>query len=181
MTPAQELAEEALKARRRELALALRACRPHERLWLRKLPEHRYEPYGTANALGMSNKTVMNMLKRPRVKRAMEVFLQDALDEIGISHTSLVADLVEIKKRCMQAEPVLDKKGQPTGVYQFDSRGAIAAIQEIAELRRLAPPKRLELTGADGGPIETAGLISGDMDADEAARVYQDIIRGSLQ
>ena len=181
LTPAQEIAQEALRARRKELALALRACRPHERTFLRELGQHRYRTYAAGEALGMSTHTVHKMLKRPRVRRAMEVFLQDALDEIGISHTSLVADLVEIKERCMEYREVLDRKGNPTGKFQFDAGGAIAAVRELTELLDMAAPKRVELTGADGGPIETVGLISGDLDADEAARVYQDIIRGSLQ
>jgi hypothetical protein len=176
--PAQEAVAAALVARRREYAAALRACRPHERKFLKQLPKSRYAPYTAGLALGVSDSTVWKMLNRPRVKRAMELFLRDALDDIGVSHVSLVADLLEIKERCMQSSPVLDRKGNPTGEYQFDSHGAIAAIKELAELLHIAGPKRVELTGLNGGPIETVTThITEDMDAEEAARVYQDLIR----
>jgi len=170
--------QDPLADRRRERALALRACRPHERSFLRQLPKSRYAPYVAGEALGISTRTVWKLVNRPRVKRAMEVFLRDALEEVGVSHMSLVADLVEIKDRCMQHHKVLDNEGNATGEYQFDSRGAIAAIKEISELLKLAPPKRVELTGVGGGPIETlATYIAVDMDPEEAARVYQEIIQ----
>ena len=176
--PAQETLATLQAERRRERALALRACRPHERAFLRQLPKSRYSPYTAGETLGISSRTVWNMVNRPRVKRAMEVFLQAALDDIGVSHTSLVADLVEIKNRCMQVAAVLDKEGKPTGEFQFDSRGGIAAIKELAELLKIAPAKRVEFTGANGGPIDTLHThITDDMDAEEAARVYQEIMR----
>lgn len=163
----QESAAAAMAERRRERALALRACRPIERAFLRQLPKSRYEPYSAGEALGISSRTVWLMTKRPRVKRAMEVFLQDALEDIGVSHASLVADLVTIKEHCIR-HLVTEPKA---------AAGAVAAIKELTELLRIAPVKRIELTGANGGPIETfATHISADMDPEEAARVYQEII-----
>lgn len=136
--------------RRRERLLALRECTLQERRFLRQLPQSRYAPYTAGKALSMRDRNVWRLLKRPRVKRAMEAFLQDALEEIGVSHVSLVADLVEIKERCMQAKAVFDKKGNRTGEYQFDAHGAISASREIKELLNLVPPKRIELTTKDG-------------------------------
>lgn len=171
-------AADLLAQRRRERTQALRACRPMERVFLRQLPKSRYSPYVAAKVLGYSDSTVWKFMQRARVKRAMDLFLRDALEEIGVSHTSLVADLMTIKNRCMQVEAVCDKEGKQTGVYEFDASGATSAIKLLVDLLKLAPPKRVELTGADGGPIETLTThITEDMDAEEAARVYQDIIR----
>jgi hypothetical protein len=167
-----------VKARRRERAQALRACRPHERAFLKQLPRSRYAPYPAGEALGISSRTVWQMLNRPRVKRAMAVFIEDAMDQIGVSHTSLVADLAEIRDRCMQAKPVLDRKGMPTGEYQFDATGATAAIKLLMDLAKLTPPKRIEIAGVDGSPIETVTTyITADMEAEEASRVYQELVR----
>jgi len=164
--------------RRRERTNALRACRPIERQFLKQLPKSRYSPYVAGKALGYSDSTTWKIMQRARVKRAMELFLQDALEEIGVSHSSLVADLNEIKERCMQARPVLDKEGKPTGFFEFDAPSAISAARLLIDLLKLAPPKRVELSGVDGAPIESiTTVITEDMDAEEAARVYQDIIR----
>ena len=152
-TATQETAEPALAARRRERTLALRACWPHERAFLRQLPKSGYSAYRAGIALKISSRTTLNLQNLPRVRKVIELFLQDALDEIGVSHVSLVADLVEIKDRCMQAQPVRDREGKPTGEFQFDSRGAIAAIKELADLLKLAPAKRIELTTKDGNAL----------------------------
>lgn len=181
-----------LAARRKERIQALRACLPLERVFIRYLPKARYSPYTAAREAGISDSTAWKMMNRPRVKRAMGLFLEDAADQIGVSHESLLADLVEIRERCMQHRPVLDKRGKPVMVeladgqlaaaYTFDAHGAVAAISKIMELRKLVPARRVELTGVDGGPIETVAThINADMDDEEAARVYQDIIRGTLQ
>ena len=53
----------------------------------------------------------------------------------------------------MQVRPVLDKEGKETGEFQFDAKNAIAAIKEIADLLKLAPAKRIELTGRAGQPL----------------------------
>ena len=37
-------------------------------------------------------------------------------------------DILEVKNRCMQANPVLDKEGNETGVWKFDSNGANKAL-----------------------------------------------------
>jgi hypothetical protein len=151
MTPATSPEAAALiQERRRERLSALRACRPLERAFLRQLPKSRYSPYVAAKALGYSDSTIWKCMQRARVKRAMELFLRDALEEMGVSHASLVADLQTIKERCMQVEPVRDKEGKEIGEFQFDAKHAIAAIKEIAALTRMAAPQRIELTGRDG-------------------------------
>jgi hypothetical protein len=155
MIPATLLPDAAalLRERRRERLQALKACRPLERAFLRQLPKSRYSPYVAAKALGYSDSTVWKCMQRARVKRAMELFLRDALEEMAVSHASLVADLQTIKERCMQVQPVLDKDGKETGEFQFDAKNAIAAIKEIAHLRNLAPSQRIEVTGRDGVPL----------------------------
>jgi phage terminase small subunit len=60
-----------------------------------------------------------------------------ALDEARaarVARTLVDADwvleqLVEVVERCLQHEPVYDSQGNPTGVYRFDSAGAIGALK----------------------------------------------------
>ncbi len=136
--------------RRRERTSALRACKPVERQFLKQLPKARYSPYKAGYALGYSSSTIWKMLQRERVKRAMALFLRDALDEIGVSHTSLVADLVTIKDHCMAITPILDKDGKTIGTIMHDPKNALLACREIADLLKLSPAKRIELSGLDG-------------------------------
>lgn len=58
----------------------------------------------------------------------------------------VVAKLIQITNRCMQAEPVLDSEGNPTGEWKFDSRGAVQALTTQARI--------LGMMGKDKGPAE---------------------------
>jgi len=51
----------------------------------------------------------------------------------GITHDHITQDLLEIKTRCMQGEPFRTKDGVATGVYKFDSGGALKALELIGK------------------------------------------------
>lgn len=59
---------------------------------------------------------------------------------IESDHEALVAtksyvqmNLRVVAERCMQVEPVLDAKGQPTGDYKFDASGANTALKLLGQ------------------------------------------------
>ncbi len=89
----------------------------------------------------------------PQIAAAIEELEAHAIEEAGITRVQVLLDAHTIKRRCMQAEEVLDRKGNPTGEYVFDSAGANKANEFLGKYLRLAPD-RTELTGKDGGPIE---------------------------
>ena len=74
----------------------------------------------------------------------------------------------------MQAEPVLDRKGNPTGEYVFDSTGANKANEFLGKYLRIAP-ERHELTGKDGGPIKS------ETNAPSLADFYNTVTRIPLE
>jgi phage terminase small subunit len=53
----------------------------------------------------------------------------DMAAKYSVSRESLIRDAIEVKQRCMQAEPVLDREGNPTGEWTFKAREALAAIE----------------------------------------------------
>jgi phage terminase small subunit len=55
--------------------------------------------------------------------------LKKHLGKAEITVEGVLADLQEIKQRCMQHIPVVDKLGHETGEYVFDSRGATRALE----------------------------------------------------
>jgi hypothetical protein len=67
-----------------------------------------------------------------------------AIEESGIDKKSLLRDAEEIKRRCMQARPILDRQGNPVMVatehgeiragYTFDATGALGAVNTQAKL-----------------------------------------------
>lgn len=57
-----------------------------------------------------------------------------------------------IAERCMQAEAILDRDGNETGEYKFDSSGANKALENIGKHLGMFKDK-VELTGNNGGPL----------------------------
>lgn len=55
----------------------------------------------------------------------------DIAAKYAISRESVLRDLIDIQRRCMQAEPIRDSEGNPTGEWKFDSTGAINATKLI--------------------------------------------------
>ena len=49
------------------------------------------------------------------------------------SQDELMRDILEVKNRCLQANPVLDKEGNETGIWKFDSNGANKALDMLAK------------------------------------------------
>lgn len=71
---------------------------------------------------------------------------------LGISRESLAADLVEIKERCMQAQPVMEwdyssHEFKETGEWQFNARGATKAIEVLADMIGGREPQKLNISG----------------------------------
>ncbi len=78
---------------------------------------------------------------------------------LGFNKSTILQDLIEIKDRCKQAEPVmrfdpieremvqeteLNDDGEEVGVYQFDSRGANKAIEQISKMMGYNEPEKIE-------------------------------------
>lgn len=54
-------------------------------------------------------------------------------DKLNYSYERVLSNFAEIYNRSMQAEPVLDHEGQPTGEYRFDAANANRANENIGK------------------------------------------------
>jgi phage terminase small subunit len=54
-------------------------------------------------------------------------------ERVRYSQDELMRDILEVKNRCMQANPVIDKEGNETGIWKFDSNGANKALDMLAK------------------------------------------------
>jgi phage terminase small subunit len=87
-----------------------------------------------ACAAGYSPKTAhvqgCRLLKNAKIRKGLEKVAEKAkLDAQWCLERSR-----EIVERSMQAEPVLDREGNPTGEYTFNASGANTAIRNIAQI-----------------------------------------------
>ena len=73
------------------------------------------------------------ILRITKVQEYLQSKHDNKQESAELTHKELVDNLKEIRDRCMQAEPVLDKMGQPTGEYRFDSQAAIKAVDLLGK------------------------------------------------
>jgi len=77
------------------------------------------------------------LLKRSDVQDLIVAMKQRVADDLAtkysITRETVLRDLIDVKNRCMQAEPVLNKDGEPTGEYKFNAEGAINALKLIGQ------------------------------------------------
>ena len=130
-----------------------------------------------ARKAGYSTKTANRIASQNLTKLVIQEYLQKRRSQyeelLGFNKATLIQDLHQIKTRCMQVEPVLrydpkareykqvtevvkktNDKGEnliiEEGVYQFDSNGAIKAVETINKMMGYNEPDKIE----DVTPLE---------------------------
>ena len=94
---------------------------------------------GTQAAIraGYSAKTANEQAAQLLAKLSIQEYICELKNKrserVKYSQDELMRDILEVKNRCMQANPVLDKEGDETGVWKFDSNGANKALDMLAK------------------------------------------------
>lgn len=91
--------------------------------------------YGERNAAS----TASRLLRRPEVQAYRDALLKEAFEAIGIDKYNIVLKTWEIFQRCAEKKPVLEwdsaqREWVPSGQWQFDSKGALRALDMLAKL-----------------------------------------------
>lgn len=96
--------------------------------------------------------TASRLLRDERVRAYRAALIRESVEDEALSAESLVIKLVDIYKRCMQAEPVMTwdseaKQWKESGIWRFDARGAMKALEQLSRLLGLDAPAKVELSG----------------------------------
>lgn len=86
------------------------------------------------NAKSASAKTeASRIMSDVNVRSYYKWRLESQHEQCVATHAFVQQNLKIVAERCMQVEPVFDAKGQPTGVYKFDSSGATTALKLLGQ------------------------------------------------
>lgn len=75
-----------------------------------------------------------------RINELSAMATENAILQTGLNREWVISRLMSVAERCMQAEPVLDKEGTPTGEYKFDASGANQALRMLGDTMGLFKP-----------------------------------------
>lgn len=115
----------------------------------------------TAGSVGHEN------LNKPEIAAAIAAGRQKATERAELSVSWVLDRLRTVSERCMQAEPVLDRKGERVMVETPDGTEAAAFTFQAAPANRALEllgkhlgmfPDKVEHTGKDGGPLQVADV-----------------------
>jgi len=81
----------------------------------------------TAKQIGTEN------LSKPVLSEYIAELKAKRSESTAINAAWVLRQAVKVHERCMQAEPVIDKEGGPTGEYKFEHSGANKALEIIGK------------------------------------------------
>ena len=91
-----------------------------------------YQEAIDASNAGISVKTAHTWENKAHIKARINMLVsiasRSAILKTGLDREWVIQNLMTVTNRCMQAEPVLNKDGEPTGEYRFDSGGATRSL-----------------------------------------------------
>jgi phage terminase small subunit len=93
------------------------------------------------------------LLSLVKVKDAIDTLLKQREARTLVTADYVIESIKNVAERCMQAEPVLDREGNPTGEYKFDSSGANRSLELLGKHLKLFTDKT-ELSGDKDKPVE---------------------------
>jgi phage terminase small subunit len=84
-----------------------------------------------------------NQKVKDRIIQLSHIATSNAILKTGLNREWVLSRLMSVVERCMQAEPVTDAKGEPTGEYRFDASGANQALRMLGDtMGMFKPPEK---------------------------------------
>ena len=106
-----------------------------------------------AERAGYSKKTApqagCKLVAMPEIAKAIQEEMDKRAEKTGITAEVILEGIKRVVDRCEQAEPVLDRDGQPTGEYTFQANAALKGYELLGKHLKLFTDK-VEHSGAVG-------------------------------
>ncbi len=86
-----------------------------------------------------ARQTAYRLLTKDYIQTAIKKRVDDRIAALQLDQNFVIKGLIEVYERCMQAEPVLDGEGEPTGEWKFDSKSANKALESLGRHLQMFP------------------------------------------
>jgi phage terminase small subunit len=93
------------------------------------------------------------LLSNAKVQEAIDEQLKLREQRTLVTADYIINSLKTVAERCMQIEAIVDREGQPTGEFKFDSSGANRSLELLGKHLKLFTDKT-ELSGDKDKPVE---------------------------
>lgn len=107
------------------------------------------------------------LLKKPQVQAALAEARRARSARVQCDADWVLEKLRIVVERCLQEEEVRDRKGNPTGMFVFDSKGANRALELLG--------KHLGMWKESAEPLKV--LVGGALEVKSADEAWQKILR----
>lgn len=108
-----------------------------------------YDAGGRAKNDEAADAIVSRMLRDAKVKDFYDSLLANAVKKAEITAEYVLSTIQATIERCSQAEPVLDRDGNPTGEYRFDSAAVLKGSELLGKYLKLFTDKIDHTTGGE--------------------------------
>lgn len=89
------------------------------------------------------------MLSNAKVQEAVQQAMDKRAQKVEITAEYVLTTIKNTIERCSQAEPVLDRDGNPTGEYKFDSNAVLKGAELLGKHLKLFTEK-VDISNPDG-------------------------------
>jgi phage terminase small subunit len=94
--------------------------------------------FGKGENIRSAGTAASRILAKEEVRELRALRAERAYEELGLSRDTIIAEVVKVYRRCMSGEEVMrwDKEKKMwvgTGEWQFDSKGALKALELMGE------------------------------------------------
>lgn len=76
-----------------------------------------------------SNEQAARLLAKVSVKARVQELMAQRQVRTQLTADKVLKDIEDVRQRCMQGEPVLDREGNPTGEWKFEAHAALKASE----------------------------------------------------
>lgn len=119
----------------------------------------------------VAEQTASRLLRREEVRNYLSERTKEIYEQIGLSPERVASELWKLYQRSAEGHQVLDKEGEPTGIWAYDGKTAMGCLKALGEHMGMFK-QTLQVGGNINNPMQNlseeellkliAGLEKGD-------------------